>query len=125
MKLQEKVECNKLTKVMVILYISYNFIYGNFVNVTLNDETLAGGATFGINGSILGVVISGLVFIGFAYLFLKGYKTISTLLLVGAVLNVVFALMSIETSNFSMYNVHLIIIIALSVVVAFLLRKKA
>lgn len=125
MDIKNKKELSKITKIALIIYALYSYIYGNFIIFNVNHETLAGSVSFGFNNTILGLIVSAAVAFLLLYFCFKVNKLAITLIFVGSILNVIFALMMIETSNFSLYNVLVIIEIVISVVVAYLLRPIA
>lgn len=125
MDIKNKKGLATITKGILIIYALYSYIYGNFITFNVNDETLTGSVAFGLNNTILGVIISAIISLLLLYFCLRENKLAITLIFVGSALNVIFSLMMIETSNFSLYNVLVIIEIIISVVVAYLLRPLA
>ena len=125
MDIKNKKELTNITKGILIIYALYSYIYENFIIFNVNDETLAGSVTFGLNNTILGLILSATIFLLLLYFCFQENKLAITLIFVGSTLNVIFSLMMIETSNFSLYNVLVIIEIIISVVVAYLLRPLA
>ena len=124
MAIKDKIEASKNMKAIVVIYILLNFFFSNFVMFQVDTDNLVGSISFDFNHSTTGLIISLVIMIGWLYFFLKGYKFASTLIFVGAVMNIIFILMSIETSNFSMYNIFLIMNIIISLGVIFYLRPK-
>lgn len=122
MDMENKNQLSIVAKTVLIIYALYSYIFGNFAILNVNDETLAGSVTFSFNNTFLGLIISGLISFLLLYFCFKGKKLAITLIFVGSALNVIFALMIIETSNFSIYNVILIIDIAISALVVYLLK---
>ena len=125
MGIKNKNELSNITKGILIIYALYSYIYENFITFNVNDETLTGSVSFGINNTILGLIISAIISLLLLYFCFKDNKLAITLIFLGSALNVIFSLMMIETSNFSLYNVLVIIEIIISVVVAYLLRPLA
>lgn len=125
MGIKNKNELSNITKGILIIYALYSYIYENFITFNVNDETLTGSVSFGINNTILGLIISAIISLLLLYFCFKDNKLAITLIFLGSALNVIFSLMMIETSNFSIYNVLVIIEIIISVVVAYLLRPLA
>lgn len=125
MDIKNKKGLATITKGILIIYALYSYIYGNFITFNVNDETLTGSVTFGLNNTILGLIISAIISLLLLYFCLQENKLAITLIFVGSALNVIFSLMMIETSNFSLYNVLVIIEIIISVLVAYLLRPLA
>lgn len=125
MDIKNKKELSKITKIVLIIDALYSYIYGNFIILNVNRETLAGNVTFGLSNSILGLIVSAVIVFLLLYFCFKGNKLAITLIFIGSTLNVIFALMMIETSNFSLYNVLVIIEIVISVIVVYLLRPLA
>lgn len=115
-------QLSTMSKAVLIVYSLYSYIFGNFVILNVNDETLAGSVTFGFNNTFIGLIISASISFLLLYFCFKGKKLAITLIFVGSALNVIFALMMIETSNFSLYNVIVIIDIVISALVVYLLR---
>ncbi|WP_419726643.1 hypothetical protein [Terrisporobacter petrolearius] len=122
MDMENKNELSIMSKVVLIIHALYSYIFGNFVMFNVNDETLAGSVTFGFNNTFIGLIISASISFLLLYFCFKGKKLAITLIFVGAALNVIFALMMIETSNFSLYNVIVIGDIVISALVVYLLR---
>lgn len=125
MDTQNRNKLSMMTKIVLIIDALYSYIFGNFVIFNVNDETLAGSVTWGINSTFLGLIISALISFLLLYFCFKGSKLAITLIFVGSVLNVIFSLMMIETSNFSLYNVIVIIEILISALVIYLLRPMS
>lgn len=125
MGIKDKRELNIIKKGILIIYALYSYIYGNFITFNVNDETLTGSVSFGLNNTILGLTISAILCLLLLYFCFQENKLAITLIFVGSSLNVIFSLMMIETSNLSLYNVLVIIEIIISVVVAYLLRPLA
>lgn len=122
MDMENKNQLSIMSKVVLIIHALYSYVFGNFVMLNVNDETLAGSVTFGFNNTFIGLIISALISFLLLYFCFKGKKLAITLIFVGAALNVIFALMMIETSNFSFYNVIVIGDIVISALVVYLLR---
>lgn len=122
MDMGNKNQLSIMSKVVLIIHALYSYIFGNFVMLNVNDETLAGSVTFGFNNTFIGLIISASISFLLLYFCFKGKKLAITLIFVGATLNVIFALMMIETSNFSFYNVIVIGDIVISALVVYLLR---
>ncbi|MCC3867482.1 hypothetical protein [Terrisporobacter mayombei] len=122
MDIENKNQLSIVAKTVLIIYALYSYIFGNFVMLNVNNETLAGSVTFGFNNTFLGLIISASISFLLLYFCFKGKKLAITLIFVGSALNVIFALMMIETSNFSLYNAIVIIYIAISALVVYLLR---
>ena len=122
---RDKKGIGKKFKIILMIYTLYSYIYGNFVIFKVNQETLAGSVTFGLNNSVLGLISSAVIsFLLISFCF-KGNKLAITLIFVGSILNIIFSLMMIETSNFSLYNVILIVEIIISAIVVYLVRPLA
>ncbi|MBN9646698.1 MAG: hypothetical protein E6356_16355 [Terrisporobacter othiniensis] len=122
MDMENKNQLSIMSKVVLIIHALYSYVFGNFVMLNVNDETLAGSVTFGFNNTFIGLIISASISFLLLYFCFKGKKLAITLIFVGAALNVIFALMMIETSNFSFYNVIVIGDIVISALVVYLLR---
>lgn len=122
MDMENKNQLSIMSKVVLIIHALYSYVFGNFVMLNVNDETLAGSVTFGFNNTLIGLIISASISFLLLYFCFKGKKLAITLIFVGAALNVIFALMMIETSNFSFYNVIVIGDIVISALVVYLLR---
>lgn len=122
MDMENKNQLSIMSKVVLIIHALYSYVFGNFVMLNVNDETLAGSVTFGFNNTFIGLIISASISFLLLYFCFKGKKLVITLIFVGAALNVIFALMMIETSNFSFYNVIVIGDIVISALVVYLLR---
>lgn len=122
MDMENKNQLSIMSKVVLIIHALYSYAFGNFVMLNVNDETLAGSVTFGFNNTFIGLIISASISFLLLYFCFKGKKLAITLIFVGAALNVIFALMMIETSNFSFYNVIVIGDIVISALVVYLLR---
>lgn len=122
MDMENKNQLSIMSKTVLIIYALYSYIFGNFVILNVNDETLAGSVAFGFNNTFVGLIISASILFLLLYFCFKGKKLAITLIFVGSALNVIFDLMMIETSNFSLYNVIVIIDIAISALVVYLLR---
>lgn len=124
MVLEIRKDLSIVKKSTVILYLLYNFLTTNFLQYNLNDETLEGSINVVINDGYFNILINIIIMLVLLYLFLKGNKLVTTLIFLGGFLNIIFALMMIETNNLSMYNVTLIINIVLSLFVVFFLRPR-
>ncbi|MEG0855926.1 MAG: hypothetical protein RSG52_05555 [Terrisporobacter sp.] len=124
MVLEIRKDLSIVKKSTVILYLLYNFLTTNFLQYNLNDETLEGSINVVINDGYFNILINIIIMLVLLYLFLKGNKLVTTLISLGGFLNIIFALMMIETNNLSMYNVTLIINIVLSLFVVFFLRPR-
>lgn len=122
MDMENKNQLSIMSKVVLIIHALYSYVFGNFVMLNVNDETLAGSVTFGFNNTFIGLIISASISFLLLYFCFKGKKLAIILIFVGAALNVIFALMMIETSNFSFYNVIVIGDIVISALVVYLLR---
>ena len=122
MDMENKNQLSIMSKVVLIIHALYSYVFGNFVMLNVNDETLAGSVTFGFNNTFIGLIISASISFLLLYFCFKGKKLAITLIFVGAALNVIFALMMIETSNFSFYNVIVIGDIVISALVVYLIR---
>ena len=122
---RDKKGIGKKFKIILMIYTLYSYIYGNFVIFKVNQETLAGSVTFGLNNSVLGLISSAVISFLLIYFCFKGNKLAITLIFVGSILNIIFSLMMIETSNFSLYNVILIVEMIISAIVVYLVRPLA
>lgn len=122
MDMENKNQLSIMSKVVLIIHALYSYVFGNFVMLNVNDETLAGSVTFGFNNTFIGLIISASISFLLLYFCFEGKKLAIILIFVGAALNVIFALMKIETSNFSFYNVIVIGDIVISALVVYLLR---
>ena len=122
---RDKKGIGKKFKIILMIYTLYSYIYGNFAIFKVNQETLAGSVTFGLNNSVLGLISSAVISFLLIYFCFKGNKLAITLIFVGSILNIIFSLMMIETSNFSLYNVILIVEIIISAIVVYLVRPLA
>ena len=58
---RDKKGIGKKFKIILMIYTLYSYIYGNFVIFKVNQETLAGSVTFGLNNSVLGLISSAVI----------------------------------------------------------------
>ncbi|WP_434793500.1 hypothetical protein TPDSL_32240 [Terrisporobacter petrolearius] len=61
MDMENKNQLSIMSKVVLIIHALYSYVFGNFVMLNVNDETLAGSVTFGFNNTFIGLIISALV----------------------------------------------------------------
>lgn len=99
-------------KFYVYAYILYNLFVLNFIKMDVNLDTLNGSAVLNLN--LLTdfswiFLIQQILFLVVFYFYIKEKKWVNSLILISMVLNVFSAFMIIETANFSLYNIILIL----------------
>ncbi|CEO32600.1 hypothetical protein [Paraclostridium sordellii] len=99
-------------KFYVYAYILYNLFILNFIKMDVNLDTLNGSAVLNLN--LLTdfswiFLIQQILFLVAFYCYIKEKKWVNSLILISMVLNVFSAFMIIETANFSLYNIILIL----------------
>ncbi|MFQ9309087.1 MAG: hypothetical protein ACLR2K_04080 [Paraclostridium sordellii] len=99
-------------KFYVYAYILYNLFVLNFIKMDVNLDTLNGSAVLNLN--LLTdfswiFLIQQILFLVVFYFYIKEKKWVNSLILISMVLDVFSAFMIIETANFSLYNIILIL----------------
>lgn len=109
-----------------VIYVVFNFFVRNFISLRVDESTLKGSAKFSINYLSyfnLSDIVSTVFFIVTAYYLLKKYKWAEGVMVGFSLIDAFTSLLVIETSNFSMYNVILVISIILSVTYVYILCR--
>ncbi|CEN92901.1 hypothetical protein [Paraclostridium sordellii] len=99
-------------KFYVYAYILYNLFVLNFIKMDVNLDTLNGSAVLNLNlltDFSWVFLIQQILFLVVFYFYIKEKKWVNSLILISMVLNVFSAFMIIETANFSLYNIILIL----------------
>lgn len=99
-------------KFYVYAYILYNLFVLNFIKMDVNLDTLNGSAVLYLNlltDFSWVFLIQQILFLVVFYFYIKEKKWVNSLILISMVLNVFSAFMIIETANFSLYNIILIL----------------
>ncbi|CEN87692.1 hypothetical protein [Paraclostridium sordellii] len=99
-------------KFYVYAYILYNLFILNFIKMDVNLDTLNGSAVLNLNlltDFSWVFLIQQILFLVVFYFYIKEKKWVNSLILISMVLNVFSAFMIIETANFSLYNIILIL----------------
>ena len=99
-------------KFYVYAYILYNLFVLNFIKMDVNLDTLNGSAVLNLNlltDFSWVFLIQQILFLVVFYFYIKEKKWVNSLILISMVLNVFSAFMIIETVNFSLYNIILIL----------------
>lgn len=99
-------------KFYVYAYILYNLFVLNFIKMDVNLDTLNGSAVLNLNlltDFSWVFLIKQILFLVVFYFYIKEKKWVNSLILISMVLNVFSAFMIIETANFSLYNIILIL----------------
>lgn len=99
-------------KFYVYAYILYNLFVLNFIKMDVNLDTLNGSAVLNLNlltDFSWVFLIQQILFLVVFYFYTKEKKWVNSLILISMVLNVFSAFMIIETANFSLYNIILIL----------------
>ncbi|WP_270506491.1 hypothetical protein [Paraclostridium sordellii] len=99
-------------KFYVYAYILYNLFVLNFIKMDVNLDTLNGSAVLNLNlltDFSWVFLIQQILFLVVVYFYIKEKKWVNSLILISMVLNVFSAFMIIETANFSLYNIILIL----------------
>ncbi|MFR8870227.1 hypothetical protein [Paraclostridium sordellii] len=99
-------------KFYVYAYILYNLFVLNFIKMDVNLDTLNGSAVLNLNlltDFSWVFLIQQILFLVVFYFYIKKKKWVNSLILISMVLNVFSAFMIIETANFSLYNIILIL----------------
>lgn len=102
----------------IYLYFFYNMFILNFIKMDVNLESLKGTAFWNINlisDFNLGFLIKQIFFVIIFYYFTKNNKIAISIIFISMCLNILSSFMIIETSNFSLYNIILILNIILSI----------
>lgn len=106
-------------KFYVYAYILYNLFVLNFIKMDVNLDTLNGSAVLNLNlltDFSWVFLIQQILFLVVFYFYIKEKKWVNSLILISMVLNVFSAFMIIETANFSLYNIILILSILTGVI---------
>ena len=109
-------------KFYVYAYILYNLFVLNFIKMDVNLDTLNGSAVLNLNlltDFSWVFLIQQILFLVVFYFYIKEKKWVNSLILISMVLNVFSAFMIIETANFSLYNIILILSILTGVLVVY------
>ncbi|MDU2686396.1 MAG: hypothetical protein E7C44_02915 [Paeniclostridium sordellii] len=99
-------------KFYVYAYILYNLFVLNFIKMDVNLDTLNGSAVLNLNlltDFSWVFLMQQILFLVVFYFYIKEKKWVNSLILISMVLNVFSAFMIIETANFSLYNIILIL----------------
>lgn len=99
-------------KFYVYAYILYNLFVLNFIKMDVNLDTLNGSAILNLNlltDFSWVFLMQQILFLVVFYFYIKEKKWVNSLILISMVLNVFSAFMIIETANFSLYNIILIL----------------
>lgn len=99
-------------KFYVYAYILYNLFVLNFIKMDVNLDTLNGSAVLNLNlltDFSWVFLMQQILFLVVVYFYIKEKKWVNSLILISMVLNVFSAFMIIETANFSLYNIILIL----------------
>ncbi|MFR3557898.1 MAG: hypothetical protein ACLTUN_05125 [Paraclostridium sordellii] len=99
-------------KFYVYAYILYNLFVLNFIKMDVNLDTLNGSAVLNLNlltDFSWVFLIQQILFLVVFYFYIKEKKWVNSLILISMVLDVFSAFMIIETANFSLYNIILIL----------------
>ncbi|RGX04183.1 hypothetical protein [Paraclostridium sordellii] len=99
-------------KFYVYAYILYNLFVLNFIKMDVNLDTLNGSSVLNLNlltDFSWVFLIQQILFLVVFYFYIKEKKWVNSLILISMVLNVFSAFMIIETANFSLYNIILIL----------------
>lgn len=99
-------------KFYVYAYILYNLFVLNFIKMDVNLDTLNGSAVLNLNlltDFSWVFLIQQILFLVVFYFYIKEKKWVNSLILISMVLNVFSDFMIIETANFSLYNIILIL----------------
>ncbi|CEQ02849.1 Uncharacterised protein [[Clostridium] sordellii] len=99
-------------KFYVYAYILYNLFVLNFIKMDVNLDTLNGSAVLNLNlltDFSWVFLIQQILFLVVFYFYIKEKKWVNSLILISMVLNVFSAFMIIETANFTLYNIILIL----------------
>ena len=99
-------------KFYVYAYILYNLFVLNFIKMDVNLDTLNGSEVLNLNlltDFSWVFLIQQILFLVVFYFYIKEKKWVNSLILISMVLNVFSAFMIIETANFSLYNIILIL----------------
>lgn len=72
MDMENKNQLSIMSKVVLIIHALYSYVFGNFVMLNVNDETLAGSVTFGFNNTFIGLIISASISFLLLYFCFKG-----------------------------------------------------
>ncbi|WP_207708377.1 hypothetical protein, partial [Paraclostridium sordellii] len=89
-----------------------NLFVLNFIKMDVNLDTLNGSAVLNLNlltDFSWVFLIQQILFLVVFYFYIKEKKWVNSLILISMVLNVFSAFMIIETANFSLYNIILIL----------------
>ncbi|CEN76341.1 Uncharacterised protein [[Clostridium] sordellii] len=106
-------------KFYVYAYILYNLFVLNFIKMDVNLDTLNGSAVLNLNlltDFSWVFLMQQILFLVVFYFYIKEKKWVNSLILISMVLNVFSAFMIIETANFSLYNIILILSILTGVI---------
>lgn len=116
----------KILVYYTFLYILFNLFISNFVSLNVDESTLRGSATLSMNFlnnfSLMNIVVLLAVIIT-AYSLIKKYKWAEGIMFTISLINAFSSLLIIQTSNFSMYNIVLIISTVLSIVYLYILCR--
>ncbi|CEP84317.1 hypothetical protein GKD08_09910 [Paeniclostridium sordellii] len=99
-------------KFYVYAYILYNLFVLNFIKMDVNLDTLNGSVVLNLNlltDFSWVFLIQQILFLVVFYFYIKEKKWVNSLILISMVLDVFSAFMIIETANFSLYNIILIL----------------
>ncbi|GAA0105222.1 hypothetical protein UT300013_18460 [Paraclostridium sordellii] len=99
-------------KFYVYAYILYNLFVLNFIKMDVNLDTLNGSAVLNLNlltDFSWVFLIQQILFLVVFYFYIKEKRWVNSLILISMVLDVFSAFMIIETANFSLYNIILIL----------------
>ncbi|TAN64323.1 hypothetical protein WS9_014370 [Paraclostridium sordellii 8483] len=99
-------------KFYVYAYILYNLFVLNFIKMDVNLDTLNGSAVLNLNlltDFSWVFLMQQILFLVVFYFYIKEKKWVNSLILISMVLDVFSAFMIIETANFSLYNIILIL----------------
>ena len=101
-----------IPKFYVYAYILYNLFVLNFIKMDVNLDTLNGSVVLNLNlltDFSWVFLIQQILFLVVFYFYIKEKKWVNSLILISMVLDVFSAFMIIETANFSLYNIILIL----------------
>lgn len=109
--------------ISILIYLLFNFILFNFVSLDVSSENLIGSAHIGFHITITSILSSIILIIISIYAINKKYWALN-LFIFRLSLETVFSLMVIQTNNFSLYNILLILNILISIIVFYFWRKE-